>query len=497
MGKKSRKIKSSGARKAGDKTGLAADLNKKLTIAPSGASCWICLLEPEDSDEPIRRDCSCRGDSGWAHLSCVIKYAESKSEEWLEKNGEIYYGTGLRAGGVFDTDGNGLGESEPWMACPNCKRAYCNQFAIDMVDGMVEFTKKRFPCDPDITTCDHFSCDPFKYSYSLTQQLVTIYHACAGADGREAAKIIVTGRKVVEDILSLSARMRKCLRHDRITQSLERITASESLAFKLRGDLGLSEVAIGLVDSKKDGAKAVAKDYEKSIELSKSIGDSFSAGNTEMELRKVRSLLSSGVKEKQRDAKENIHHLRDRMKMLGSLGVDQNSTQMFSLQFDLANALNSGGHVIEAERILRELIGKSRRVMGDSHYETKGVEELHSVVNTRRFQFRNGDSASYKLLRYSGEKCVIRGPMTFEKYGEGEGKIMTVDIADVGFLPPAPVVCVGLKGATHLNGKIGDAREYDPKKERYMVVFEDPSLKSAFVKYENLRVLTDVPEKDE
>ena len=46
-----------------------------------GASCWICLEEEaDDSGEPLRRDCSCRGGSGWAHLSCIVEYSKQKSK---------------------------------------------------------------------------------------------------------------------------------------------------------------------------------------------------------------------------------------------------------------------------------------------------------------------------------------------------------------------------------------------------------------------------------
>ena len=46
-----------------------------------GASCWICLEEEaDDSGEPLRRDCSCRGGSGWAHVACLVEYSKEKSK---------------------------------------------------------------------------------------------------------------------------------------------------------------------------------------------------------------------------------------------------------------------------------------------------------------------------------------------------------------------------------------------------------------------------------
>ncbi len=138
MGKKSKKK----SKPASDASKLAKDFSNKLkTIPSSGASCWICLHEDaDDSGQPIRRDCSCRGDSGWVHLSCLIQYAETKSEGWIKKNGEMYWGTGMLAGGVIDNEAR---KTDPWMVCPNCRQHYISQFSIDIIDGKVTFVKKR------------------------------------------------------------------------------------------------------------------------------------------------------------------------------------------------------------------------------------------------------------------------------------------------------------------------------------------------------------------
>jgi hypothetical protein len=50
---------------------------------PGGASCYICLDEgPDEAGKPLVRDCSCRGDTaGFAHLSCIIEYADQKSKQ--------------------------------------------------------------------------------------------------------------------------------------------------------------------------------------------------------------------------------------------------------------------------------------------------------------------------------------------------------------------------------------------------------------------------------
>ena len=64
-----------------ESTGKHASNLPKL---PDGASCWICLEEGSDELwEPLGQDCLCRGKStGFARISCLIKYAQKKSHNW-------------------------------------------------------------------------------------------------------------------------------------------------------------------------------------------------------------------------------------------------------------------------------------------------------------------------------------------------------------------------------------------------------------------------------
>jgi len=47
---------------------------------PDKPSCFICMDEgPDRLGNPLRRECSCRGESaGWSHLSCLVEYAKKK-----------------------------------------------------------------------------------------------------------------------------------------------------------------------------------------------------------------------------------------------------------------------------------------------------------------------------------------------------------------------------------------------------------------------------------
>lgn len=75
--------------------------------ADNAPSCWICLEEgPDDTGAPLVLDCSCRGSAGFAHLSCLVKYAETQSRNAFERAFES---------GAIDFDAM----TEAFKQCPN------------------------------------------------------------------------------------------------------------------------------------------------------------------------------------------------------------------------------------------------------------------------------------------------------------------------------------------------------------------------------------------
>ncbi|KAL7501363.1 hypothetical protein ACHAWT_010771 [Skeletonema menzelii] len=102
------------------------------TIKPEGAaaevsSCWLCLEEGSDaSGKPPVRNCSCRGTSGYAHVSCVINYAEHK--------GRQCYGS---------TNQNSSDVCRYFKCCPNCNQEYQNDVQSDLSKAMVSFVERK------------------------------------------------------------------------------------------------------------------------------------------------------------------------------------------------------------------------------------------------------------------------------------------------------------------------------------------------------------------
>ena len=101
------------------------------------ATCYFCLEKgPDESGQPLRRDCSCRGEStGFAHLSCIVKYAKQKSQ--LIQDWEDHH----------ELEGPWEELTEPWDCCPSCKQQYQNELAVDLADEFVTFVEDRYPGD--------------------------------------------------------------------------------------------------------------------------------------------------------------------------------------------------------------------------------------------------------------------------------------------------------------------------------------------------------------
>ena len=84
------------------------------------AECYLCLDGGDDDEagQPLRRDCACRGtDAGFAHLSCLAAFAESKSKQ-------------ARSMDEF---------RNPWGECPGCHQYYQNGLAVDIATKFVSF----------------------------------------------------------------------------------------------------------------------------------------------------------------------------------------------------------------------------------------------------------------------------------------------------------------------------------------------------------------------
>jgi hypothetical protein len=103
--------------------------SREIMAVPNGASCYICLDEgPDEAGISLVRDCSCRGDAmGLAHLSCIVKYAEQKSEQEADRSPAAL-----------------TAFAEPWRMCPNCKQPYKSKLSLDVSSAFVQCAEAAY-----------------------------------------------------------------------------------------------------------------------------------------------------------------------------------------------------------------------------------------------------------------------------------------------------------------------------------------------------------------
>ena len=133
----------------------------------TGVSCWICLEEWVDEFcKPLRRDCSCRAASGFAHVSCLVKYAKSKPE------------------------------LEAWTECPSCKQSYQRKLALGLANELLEFIDKEHSTNPqkDVMTMS-----------ALHAKIAVI----TTMDPSKNVQLRADGKKMANKVLSLGNKMLK------------------------------------------------------------------------------------------------------------------------------------------------------------------------------------------------------------------------------------------------------------------------------------------------
>lgn len=97
-------------------------------------SCWICLCEEPDEEGKLPlRDCSCRGDTGagYAHVSCIVRYAKAKSNEAANN-----------VGGFINND---EAFSKAWIICPRCEQQYQHELSIELANSFLVFLDEEYP----------------------------------------------------------------------------------------------------------------------------------------------------------------------------------------------------------------------------------------------------------------------------------------------------------------------------------------------------------------
>jgi len=314
-----------------------------MSAIPDGAACYFCLGEEADEEGmPLVRDCSCRGDSaGFAHLSCLTKYAEQKSKQ---------------AG-----DGDLDAFSTPWKLCNNCKQPFQNQLSIDMASACYLFAE---------TTYGHAGnskCDKMKVIDSLRSKIRVLSNTV----DKELVKVEMT--ILLNKMISMVDQTKTDLKMSRwihMPKGSEEYEYYEVLCgnYEAYAYLKLG-VLLLMWDSSEEEFKTMITHYKKARAI-------YNLVDMKDKAEQMDTLISLCSIEKQAANNKDASSTTERNyvlqftkstyeQYLNTQGMNSAGTIESGLLY--AKRLRDANHCIESERLVTQLATISRRVHGPDH----------------------------------------------------------------------------------------------------------------------------------
>ena len=395
------------------------------------------------------RNCSCRGSSGYAHLSCVVNYAENESRQ-AYKRGE-YSSTAAY-----------------FRKCPNCKQDYQNEVQYALGKAGVEFVEREYKNSLKL------------YLDALVYRIYTLDFT----DEQHRPE----GEDICSKMLSIieEADNDPSLQHDGLTN-----TSTIALAHHVMADFHQF--------GSEENLEKAKKHYDRAKDLYKVVGTEVDVMTMERYISIIDAKLSGN--EVGLGAAEEINYWRknyyDTFKRNGEDDV-------ITINEGIASAiyLSNGNHTIEAERLLTKLVATCRCVHGIEHNVTEEAVSTLEGVKERLVFLGWSAEVFHRALRYEsdGDRCVVQGPLPMdgESRNVDEEETFTIPNKDIVSFVGTPVICHGLRlrKSSHLNSKIGDLRSYSEDRNRCVVHFEEEGLEPVEISVGNVRILFDLPTKD-
>ena len=206
--------------------------------------CYLCLDGGlDDADEPLRRDCACRGtEAGFVHLSCLAKYAASKSKQARDTN-------------AF---------RDPWIVCPGCHQYYQNELAVDIANEFVPFVRRQYPRDTQ------------RQVEAIYLKLRALYSMFHWLQPRQMREFGVTANV----LLSLIDQMKGNASLSR------RYSQMEAKAYNTHGHIALDE-------GTEESARRAVVHFEKDLKVCKATGDTDGIAAAKSNIARARSKYES------------------------------------------------------------------------------------------------------------------------------------------------------------------------------------------------------------
>jgi len=293
------------------------------------AACWMCFGEgPDESGQPLRRDCSCRGPSaGFVHVSCLVEYAESKSRQ-------------------HDDNDSDLNEFvSPWRFCPTCCQPYENELATELATRFETFAENEYPNDP------------LKHLEALYLKLQSLRRRRRSLRPRQ-----------MEEAKSIPNKMLSVLKDMK--------TSNHSLSLRAREAEARTYNSLGLFafeEGTKQSLEKAMEHFETFRDISESIGSTLGVTYAETNL----ALAKSNYKKDNNASTEECQELYKRC--VDAFG--KGNPHSIQTGVNLAVSLRKANRTIEAQGLLKMISATSKQVHGPNHKLTKKAESVLQRCN--------------------------------------------------------------------------------------------------------------------
>ena len=287
------------------------------------AMCYLCHgTGADESGRPLRRDCACRGsDAGFVHLSCLTKYASSKSLRWDGDNVAIFV--------------------NPWKTCLSCHQDYQNELAVDIATEFVLFVRRKYPNNTQLQV------------EALNQKLRALDSMIERLQPMQKIEF----DDIANEILSLIDRMK-----GDVSPLPERYSHLEACAYAGLGNIALEE------GTKQSARRAVAH-FEDELQVYEAIGDDEGIAMSKSHIAYARSKYEGGKTEEALKASQESYEM-----FVTKYGEGNEFTidagRIYAINLQKADRWG------EARELLTKLIATSKQVFGLEHNITKDLEQI-------------------------------------------------------------------------------------------------------------------------